>query len=313
VKNKLLLLLVILMALPSLAISMKNEQAKPEAVKSIKVLTANLHVAAGIPVMPKAGLDNNTILANLNKAVEIFKTVNADVILLQEVDFNSSRSANINQGKFLAEKLGMHLSSVTTFNTHNINYDYPEVLKNCEYGIAILSKQKPLNTKVSWLKNPPEVEAWPENERRVLLSIRLSYAENKTIQISNTHLDYRSRDNRKKQLEQIAPLLDKEAAVIGGDFNEPWPIFSAKSEEDEKLVRLHGWKNGDKWQKDWLRFAGLESCLQKQIPPTYPVEGIKVSIDHIFAKGKASVRSLTRIDSASVSDHHFVLAEIGLE
>lgn len=303
--NKLSFFFIILILLGLMA--MKDGQEKDLSI-NLKVLSANLHVAAGVDPLDGKGLSREEVLKNLQKAYEIFKRNDADIILLQEVDFNSKRTANIDQGKWLAERLGMFLTYAETFNTHGVDYPYPEVLKDCLYGIAILSKEKPGDVVKVWLENPPEVRDWPENERRVLLGVELSHNDKK-VWVYNTHLDYRSRIIRKIEMQQISGKISGKTAVIGGDFNEPWPLFEPVTDEDRKLVKLHGWKEEKGWQTEWPLILEVKSGLEQKNPPTYPA-GEKVKIDHIFTSSKVKIKSMKTIDSEGVSDHFFVLAEI---
>lgn len=287
------------------------ESSKPplsdEDAMHLSVITANLHVAAGPDPMPDEGLEEAVITENLDRVAAIFREVSPDLILLQEVDFNSHRSAHIDQGKVLAGKLGMHLTRAITLDTREANGTLPKVLRDCLYGIAILSKSKPAERIAIELPNPPENHKWPVNETRVLLGIHLPLTDSGILFIGNTHLDYRSRATRKEQLDLIRRSLPRHDWILGGDFNEPMPDTQTYS---EKLKHLHGWLPMTGWIPFWPGLLGLRSLKKHQTEATYPVENPIVSIDHLFARGRARVINSRRLDSGGVSDHHFVLSVV---
>ena len=86
-------------------------------------------------------------------------------------------------------------------------------LRGGEYGIALLSKHKPLSVKVIPLPKT--------NEQRVLLDARFRMADGKTLALLATHLDFPS-SARQKQTQAILRHLKENPAdrvLLAGDLN----------------------------------------------------------------------------------------------
>ena len=70
----------------------------------------------------------------LNKIAELLKNINADVVVLNEVDFDTSWSYSVNQAAFLAEKAGY------AYRVEQRNLDFRFLLWKWRFGNAVLSK-----------------------------------------------------------------------------------------------------------------------------------------------------------------------------
>ncbi len=288
---------------------MNVETASPSALH-LTVVSANLHVAAGVETMPPQGKSEDDIRIQLERAATLFAQVKPDLLLLQEVDFDARRSGCIDQAAFLAERLGMHAYRAVTLDSWGQpTAAMPQVLKDCRYGIALLSRKPLQQIQRALLPNPPENEGWPVNESRVLLSGQWPLPSGESLWVGVTHLDYRSDENRRIQLERIVKVLPKSGWILGGDFNQPLPQASPAALPQE-LMAVHGWNASKISGNFWPKLLGL---IPEQTPvcsPTYPLPEPLVTIDGVLADGSAQVKRIQRLDSKGISDHHFVQAEI---
>ena len=283
---------------------------KNQEFATLVIVSANLHVGAGIRNVPENGLPEAEIRAALGKAAKIIKNAGADVVLLQEVDYNSRRTAFVNQGALMAELLGMHLSEAVTFDTWGSKAVLPHVLRQCRYGIATLTRRKPLAAKVVVLPSSP-ASPNQSNEGRAFLAVSIPLGERDGIFIGNTHLDFQSRAVRKAELSIIRKALPQEGWIIGGDFNEAVNDLDPSNAQVAKLIRLHDWPlPGTEKTPALLKFLGFSSIPGYRPLPTYPADNPAVAIDHIFADGRARVTKIERLDSQGASDHHFVKAVV---
>ena len=73
-------------------------------------------------------------LGHLPQCAEVIKSVNPDWVAIQEIDRSTVRAGGVDQTAALAKMCGMHGTFVKKT---------PE--KGGDYGLAILSKEKPLN------------------------------------------------------------------------------------------------------------------------------------------------------------------------
>lgn len=137
---------------------------------------------------------------NLDRIVQVLKNIDADVILLQEVDMSRPRSGQEKQVNYLASAL-------------NMNYAYGMVnrFKQGSYGNAILSVYPIL------LQHNYRLKA--ERHPRCCIEIIL-IIEGTKVHILNTHLGL-DHDERLKNVQTISSIISALyfPCILGGDFN----------------------------------------------------------------------------------------------
>ena len=211
-----------------------------------------------------AGMDD---VLDLSRQAKVIKDIDPDVVGLQEVDSVVEPSGNLDQATWLADSLGMY----GTFG--------PAIpLSGGKYGVAILSKQRPLS-----FRNIP----LPGREPRTLL-----VCEFEEYVFATTHLDL-AEDRRLASL----PLIIEEAArwekpfFICGDWND--------GPNSAVITKL---------QKD---FVILNSISEDTSSYTFPADKPTSTIDYIarFGQSTSAVKSLV-IDERMASDHRPLIVEV---
>ncbi len=182
-----------------------------QPVDSFTVMSFNIRSSAGPEGLPSMG----ERLKNLTKIAEFLQKVDPDIILLQEVDRQVSRSGFADQAGFIAETMG---------------YDHvfaPAIpLQEGEYGVATLSRWTIAESEVTKLFKPdysvtnPDYPEW-YSEQRVLLHTEI-IAPFGNLSIYNTHLGL-TEDQRAQQVNDITSKMNLESGnipvVFGGDLN----------------------------------------------------------------------------------------------
>lgn len=152
----------------------------------------------------------------LTTIAEWIKEIDADVVLLQEVDDNAPRSQRIDQARFLAEKTGLG-----SYYTPALHLD-----DGWRYGNAILSRWPMKKVEGHMLFKPDYSETNPDyprgyEEQRALQVVELDTPAG-PVHVLNTHLGL-TQTQRIVQLEEIAGKIEAlpEGAAIffGGDLN----------------------------------------------------------------------------------------------
>ncbi len=148
--------------------------------------------------------------ATWNKVVGQLKSINADIVGLQECDFNTTRSGPGNQVKKLAEDAGYRYWYFAKTIDH----------RGGEYGHGILSKYPISNSEVTFFKSQ---SGETRNVERHEIEI-----DGKTLVFYNTHLN-----GTVNQYREIHNMMIKDKyAVLTGDLNfEP--------------IKLEGWMDAD--------------------------------------------------------------------
>ncbi|WP_175491103.1 endonuclease/exonuclease/phosphatase family protein [Pontibacter chinhatensis] len=238
-----------------------------EPVTELRVMSYNIH-HANPPIRPG--------VIDLDAIARVIREQNPDLVALQEVDVNTSRSGNINQAVVLAEKLGMNF-----FFARAIDFG------GGEYGVAILSRYPLSETSLVQL---PE-DAAPEAEDRVLATANVTLPGGKTIRFGSTHLDVQNAANRLQQVQTINRIAAQEHLpfILAGDFND-LPESAAIAELDKAFTR---------------------TC-QSDCAPTIPVDVPTRAIDFIaFSKASGfKVVSQQVIPERYASDHLPVVATL---
>ncbi|MCT6875283.1 endonuclease/exonuclease/phosphatase family protein [Frischella perrara] len=174
--------------------------------KQPEITIANYNIAGGLR---KHKMD-------LDLVAKAIKSMDADIVTLEEVDQNTTRSGNLDQAKILAEKVGMYyvFGKATDMDSGN-------------YGNAILSKYPIEKTKIFPLPSG-------DFEQRALMLSKINVPGfDSPIYIFNTHFDWHEEDDvRLSQarfinsivfddldLDEEFPNLVTGIMLLLGDFN----------------------------------------------------------------------------------------------
>ena len=196
-----------------------------------------------------------------------------DFVGLQEVDSATERSGGIDQAAELARHLGMHATYAKT-----IPY------KGGEYGIAVLSREKPLSV---------ERMSLPGREPRVLL-----LCEFKDFWFCDTHLALEA-ENRQKGVEiismAVAERSQKKPVFLVGDWN-------AKP-QSQTLDAM----------REFMTILSREKCRTFHGFKPY-VQGSEHCIDYIAVDsghaGGFSVKEAYVVEDPMTSDHFPVVVSV---
>ncbi|SKB88365.1 Metal-dependent hydrolase, endonuclease/exonuclease/phosphatase family [Sphingobacterium nematocida] len=247
--------------------SSSGEETKPETQKKrLTLMTYNI----------RHGAPYNSDVINLNNIAAVIKKSNADIVALQEVDVNTTRSANvadqIDQIKKLAELLDMEY-----YFSKSIDY------KGGEYGNAILSKY-PLSNKRRF-----DLPAIVGGEQRSIALATVTLPDGKTMEFGSTHFDLNTiRVAQAQFLNDISEQL-KKPLFIGGDFNA--------TPDSEEMTLL----------KKGFNFSCMGNC-QFTIPVVNPTKAIDFIVYNPLAKQTYSLLSAIAMTGQYASDHLPVVA-----
>ncbi len=223
----------------------------------------------------KHGRGNDEVV-DLARTGAVLKALTPDIVGLQEVDRDVTRSGKVDEARVLGESLGLH-------HAFGRFMDY----QGGAYGMAILSRF-PITTS-------REVALPEGNEPRVALAVTVQLPDGRPLTIVNVHFDWVTDDGfRFAQAQTLTTFLDAlpNPYVLLGDFNdEPGSrtlgLFTARATEVVKP------------RDNRLTFSSTE-----------PVK----EIDFIFTAPKDvwRVNEIRVIDERVASDHRPVLSVLTL-
>lgn len=239
-----------------------------------KVLVFNIHAGKDA-----AGKENLPEVAALARDVE------ADVVLLQEVDRLTKRSGVVDQVKTLGDRSGF----ATAFG-RSLNYD------GGQYGIAALSRHGIVAQFTESLPvKPVQARAGGSYEPRAAL-VFVARTPIGNLTAVNTHLDAsREEGYRLQEAAHILTLVERSRTsrlpiIAGGDFNaEPG------SEVHKRLLAAG------------LRDAWMECGRGDGF--TYPADKPIKRIDYLFLTGSLKCTS-ARVLETTISDHRPLLVTV---
>lgn len=212
---------------------------------------------------------------DFDRIAAVIKSVNPDLVALQEVDFFTNRVGKID----LATELGIRTGLAPLFGAA-MPYD------GGAYGEGILSKFSILSS------TNHALSAQPGKEPRAALEINVILKSGDTIRFVGTHLDHTGEPDRIVQAQELNHLLvrDQRPAILAGDLNA--------TPDSESMAILF---------KQWTKSFSED---QPTIPSTDP----RVKIDYILYRPVSRWRVLeTRvIDERVASDHLPILTVLEL-
>ena len=242
-------------------------QTPAPGTERVRVLSYNIHHGEGV----------DTVL-DLERIARVIRSVDPDLVALQEVDRKATRSGSIDQPAELARLTGLQ----AVFG--------PNIpLQGGDYGNAVLSRWRILESENHRL---PNVDA---GEQRGLLEVHVEAPATKArVVLWATHFDHRKSDAERVASVQalrarIGPQADR-PALLAGDLND---VPASRT-----LAALAA---------DWTR-------TNADVLPTIPVGTPARQIDYVLFRPAGRWRAIeTRVlDEAVASDHRPIFAVLEL-
>jgi len=228
---------------------------------SLKILSYNIKHGRG--------MDGRV---DLKRTAEVIRSLSPDLVTLQEVDKNCTRSGSID----LTQELGAMLDMEGRFGKF---MDF----QGGEYGMAVLSKFPIVSHQVHVLPRGAEP--------RCALEARVNPGKDwGEIRLFGIHHDWTRENLRVTQCEALLNKIGKERGpvILAGDFN---------AGRKAQSIRL-------------LNDSGFEILTNDQIN-TFPSDNPKVEIDFIMCKGLPFTRFTHKVVAEKIaSDHRPVFVEL---
>lgn len=232
--------------------------------------------------------------ARLARIVSVLERADADVVVLNEVDFESTWSGGLNQAEVVARALGYG----RWVEQHNYDLRFPFV--TVAFGNALLTRL-PVED-AAWVRIPPHsrLEALAAGAKGASAMRLVTRAG--PVTVVPVHLESRSEETRRRAVPVLDSLGRGETApvILAGDFNSAppgWPGAEGRTALGELLDR--GW---------WSPRAGGRPSPGKWSFPTYEPDR---AIDWVLVEPPLTVVEARVLAGPwELSDHAPVLAVV---
>lgn len=173
------------------------------------------------------GKNEEAVLKNTNKSIEIANNFDADFYLFQEVDTDSDRAYHINQANILKTKFHKYASFFgQNFHSAFLALPLNDMHGAADAGIMTFSKYKIDGAVRKQYSIPEGFPAKYMDLDRCFTIARFDLDNGKQFVLINSHLSAYDKGGitRKKQVEELDKVLKEEYdkgnyVIVGGDFN----------------------------------------------------------------------------------------------
>lgn len=282
---------------------------------SLKIISYNIGFASGEKNNVGEPITREEVEKNLLEMVEALKPLRPDILGLQEVDFFSARTLDINQLEYLSKALKMpYVAYVITWNKRYLPWPYwppTHHYGRIVSGQAVLSRFPILSQEVEFLKKPRENAFWYNwfYLDRVLQKLTIQLGT-QTLKVWHVHLEPFKKATRLEQSQVLAAVVRQDPSpwkIVFGDFNSVSAFRPGLSEAKRKNLEDQG---------EPLKFFSEETGLKNaegSVPHyTFPSWDPYKRIDHIFYSPSLKLRVEGTIEGLTASDHLPVWAEFSL-
>lgn len=232
----------------------------------------------------------------IDQVAQQLKEVNADIVGLQEVDCNTSRSTGGNQIETIAAKAGYpyyYFAPVIEYGGDKTK-QAPADLKTNAYGHAILSKYPIKNTEIIWPDAQQKDEEVRNFERHEI------DVNGKIVAFYNCHLNTTKGSVQYFEIQENYMAKDKYAICVG-DFNETLSEQLGIYFDNDKF---YSFAFGDNMNKPVMRG---EAGKQTQV-----IDHIIISRDTMTWYDEEVMNGYYVVPHAGASDHNMIYAYVNL-
>ncbi|MEM7313169.1 MAG: endonuclease/exonuclease/phosphatase family protein [Planctomycetota bacterium] len=274
----------------------KRTASHPAPPNSIRVACYNIAHGRGTVLSNHKGGDRTTRKQRLDQIAQQLLDINADVVVLNEVDFDSSWSYGVNQAEYLAEKAGY------AYRAEQRNLDFRVVHRTWRFGNAILSKYPIESAQVIDLPEFETYETWLAGKKRGIRGV-INLGEIK-LQVLGVHLSHRSESVRVASARLMNSTLNANPlpTIAMGDFNSTLIGFPNSQTDESGNNAMEVLKSGQ-WR------------MRPESPPasddelTFHSTDPKSVIDWILISDTVEFRDY-QVVASELSDHRMVYADV---
>jgi endonuclease/exonuclease/phosphatase family metal-dependent hydrolase len=262
----------------------------------LRILSYNIAHGRGPVQSNRAGGGPARRRKRLDDIAALLRKADADIVVLNEVDFNSSWSHGVNQARYLAEQAGY------PYRVEQRNMDLRLLTWTLSCGNAVLSRWPVRSAECFDLPEYSAIEAVLAGTKRGIACC--VDVDGRPLHVLATHLSYRSESVRVRSAEHLLhrAAQSEHPAVLVGDMNSAPPGCCGGQVDGTGRNALAVLRASD----DLTHF---EPTPNTGLPPTFPAPDPGKAIDWILVPAGWRFEEYEVI-ACDLSDHRPVCASV---
>lgn len=262
----------------------------------------------------------------LERMAQVISSLEPDVVLLQEVDFGSTRSHHVDQAAVIARATGLpHVARAESWRANWVPFPYwppQDHYGEMSSGGAVLSRFPILSNHVELLPKPKANPFWYNLFYlfRYYQVTRIDLGE-ETAVVINTHLEAFDPVNRERQATHLANVLaavEEEHLVFGGDLNSVPAEATLRTEYPDEPDTDH------REDRTVALFRAVDGLFDT-VPPktfstkesdwfTFPAHEPNRKLDYLFhGRGLELIEVRVVTEAGTTSDHLPIFARFAVK
>lgn len=165
------------------------------------------------------------VINNLNNIITEINRINPDILLIQEIDISSKKTAYIDEVDYILQKTSF--TNAVFGSNWDVQFVPSDGLGKINDGKAIFSKWKIKSHKLHPFPLRNDLDALTKYFylRQNFIECTIDLGSNIEITVANVHLEaFSTDDTKKRQVDVVLNFMNKcnqesKSLVIGGDFN----------------------------------------------------------------------------------------------
>lgn len=260
-------------------ISEHTVDVKPIPSDTITLATYNIGYLSGMTNNLPVERSRRFVSNNEDIIVSLLKSLNVDILAMQEIDFNANRSFDVDQLKTIAERVGFGYSArAVNWDMNYVPFPYWPIDKQfgkIVSGQAIASKYPIFKNRIVTLAKPLNAPFWYTQFYLDRLVQVCEINVGQPLYVLNLHLEAFDTETREVQAHAVVELvktyIENFPVILTGDFNSQIP-FEVGETTMRTIVSELGFNEA------------IPDSIQAENRPsgTFPSDKPTQKIDHVF-------------------------------
>lgn len=264
---------------------------------AMRVASFNIAHGRGTATSNWNGGDHDVRISRLDQIAALLRKLDADIVILNEVDFDASWSSHTNQARYLANKAGY------SHWVEQRNLDFRVLSWTWRFGNAVLSKYPVTDAQLVDLPSFSILETLLAGKKRaVVCDVN---AHGLPLQVVAAHLSHRSESLRVQSAEIITSLTRKSTrpTLVAGDMNStPFGFPNSATDENGRNAIEKLDECGCLRREPSLPGTDDSQFTYHATDPRSVIDWILIPVNWDYAE--------YQVDPAVLSDHRLVYADI---